>query len=389
MACLTALDAFATDAMLPALSHISADLNLLRDNDRQFIITTIFSGFALGLPVYGILSDSWGRRRPVLMGVAIFLAGTLLCSMADNLTMMIIGRAIQGFGAAGPYVLSVAIVRDTYAEREMAQIMSFIFMIFMAIPAIAPLVGQGVLLVFNWQSIFLLLGLFGITVGLWFAKRQPETLTVERRTAFSLRQTVSSAKEVLGHHQVLKYIFAQGFVFGAFLSYLSTAQQVFQEQYGIGTKFPLYFALLAIVLSIASFYNSQWVIRLGMFRLVVRALTLATLTAFIFLAVELLSSNGLPFWGFMLYMMTTYFFCGMVFGNLSSLAMTPMGHIAGIASATIGCISTLIAFVLAAFIGSFYNGSLLPIIAGFAMLAPLALVLVLAAKGSHLESKSV
>lgn len=386
IACLTALDALSIDVMLPALTQISSDLNIVRENDRQFIVTSLFSGFALGLLVYGVLGDSFGRKRPIILGIAIFLVGTLLCMLAENLPAMMLGRAVQGVGASGPYVLAIAIVRDVYYGREMAKIMSFILMIFVAIPAIAPILGQGMLLLAGWRSIFVLLALFALFVSFWFMTRQAETLAPEKRTPLSVAQVYRSIKEAISHRILLRFTLAQGCIFGAFLAFLSTAQQILQEHYGLGVKFPFYFALLALTLGVASYFNSRWVHRLGLTRLVLRSLTLLVTTSLVFLPLELITSNGLPLAWFMLYMMITYFCCGMLFGNMTTLALSPMGHIAGIASAIIGCIGTLMAMALAVMIGSFYQGSAVPLLVGFMVFGSSALLLVYSVKHEVKES---
>ena len=382
MACLTALDALAIDTMLPALSQMSSDLNLTRDNDRQFIITSIFLGFAMGLSFYGILGDVVGRRKPVLLGITIFLFGTFISSIAQDLPTMIAGRAIQGLGAAGPYVLSVAIVRDVYKGRSMAQTMSLIFMIFMVIPAIAPLIGQGILLFSDWRSIFLFFGIFGTIVFAWFFLRQPETLAVEARINLSANHIFSAAREVISHRQVMSYTVAQGCIFGSFVTYLSTAQQVFQGQYGLGAKFPIYFGSLALLIAVASFLNSRLVMGLGMYKLVTRALFVFCINSVVFLVLEFASEAGLPLWAFMIYMTTTYCCCGMLFGNITSMAMEPMGHIAGVASAVTGFTNTIVAILLGGFIGSLYDNTLMPLIAGFTVLPAIALLLIYSGKNS-------
>ena len=386
MACLTALDALAIDTMLPALSQMSADMNLARDNDRQFVVTAIFLGFATGLSFYGILGDVIGRRKPVLIGIAVYLLGTLIASLSQNLTTMIIGRVIQGLGAAGPYVLSIAIVRDLYKGPAMAQTMSMIFMIFIAIPAIAPLIGQGILFISDWRSIFLFFGLFGVLVFIWFFLRQPETLLPERRATLSSRRVLQSAQEVLTNRKVMSCTLAQACIFGAFIAYLSTAQQVFQGQYGLGAWFPVYFGALAVMIGIALFLNVRLVMRLGMYRLVSLALGAICINSAVFIVLEVISEAGLPLWVFMLYMAITYCCCGMLFGNITSMAMETMGHIAGVASAVTGFINTVVAILLGGFIGSLYNNTLTPIIAGFTILPAIALCLIYTTKDRQIAT---
>lgn len=380
MACLSAVDALAIDTMLPALAEMSADLGLQRDNDRQFIITSVFLGFAFGLIAYGILGDSLGRKRPILIGIVIFLAGTAMCGFATDLPSMIAGRVVQGLGAAGPYVLSLAIVRDVTSGRAMARVMSLIMMIFVLIPAIAPLIGQGILLFTGWRSIFILLAVFAIVTFIWFTLRQPETLPPEKRVDLSLKQLLKGSKEVLTNRVAMIYALCQSCILGAFLMFLSTAQQIYQDQYGLGVQFPVYFALLALTLGVASYYNSRWVMQLGMLTLVSRFLILSCIASAIFLAFELTLPTGLPFWGLMVYMMVTYFCCGILFGNFTSLAMQPLGHIAGVASAVLGFIETMVALILGTLIASLYNGTLVPLIAGFLVLTFAALLLALSVK---------
>ena len=382
MACLTALDALAIDTMLPALSQMSSDLNIVKDNDRQFIVTSIFLGFAVGLSFYGILGDVVGRRKPIIAGIMIFLIGTTICILAQDLPTMIVGRVIQGLGAAGPYVLSIAIVRDVYKGRDMARTMSLILMIFMGIPAAAPLIGQAILLISDWRSIFYMFAMFAIIVFFWFFLRQSETLATQDKIALSPRDIFVSAKEVLTNRQVMSYTLAQGFIFGSFITYLSTAQQVFQGQYGLGAMFPVYFGLLALMIAAVSFVNSRLVMRFGMYKLVLSGLIVFVLNSLVFLVIENYSEAGLPFWSFMLYLTITYSCFGFLIGNITSMAMEPMGHIAGIASAVIGFTNTMLAMIVGGLIGSLYNDTLMPILAGFTILPTIALLLFYTGKKS-------
>lgn len=376
MTCMLALEALAIDSMLPALGHMGSDLAISYANDRQLIITSIFLGVALGVLGYGIAGDSLGRKRPVYFGLFVFVLGSILCALSDNFTTMLFGRVLQGLGAAGPYVLSTALIRDMYKGRQMAEIMSLVLMAFIFVPAVAPLIGQGILLISGWRSIFTLLGVFAAFVGIWFCLRQVETLAVDKRQPVSLTRSLRGIREVLSSRKVFSFILAEGCIFGAFVGFLSTSQQVLQVQYKLGQQFPIYFALMAAFLGLAAFCNSRWVLRLGMYVLVSRSLLGIIITSVLLVIYELSSDAGVPFWLFMGYMMSIYFCIGMVFGNLKSMAMEPMGHIAGIASAVIGSLSTIIGALLGAFIGSFYTGSVLPVVVGFALLPMLAKCLV-------------
>jgi len=176
MSAIVAVDALAIDAILPALAFMSDYFGLRNDNDRQLIVTSIFVGYAVGVMIFGVASDSFGRKRPIYIGFAVFLVGTLVTIFATDFTVLIIGRVLQGMGAAGPQIIPTAMTRDIYKGRGMAQIMSLIMMVFLIIPAIAPLMGQLVLMVWNWQGIFVVLGIYALFALAWFALRQPETL---------------------------------------------------------------------------------------------------------------------------------------------------------------------------------------------------------------------
>ena len=368
MSAIVAIDALAIDAILPALSFMSNEFGVQEGNDRQFIVTSIFIGYGFGVLVFGIASDSFGRKRPIYIGFFIFLIGTLVAIFANSFSILLLGRVLQGIGAAGPQIIPTAITRDLYKGRGMAKIMSLIMMVFMIIPAIAPLIGQGILILTNWQGIFAMLGVYALFVMIWFSIRQPETLAVEHRVPFSFSQAWQSIKEVLANKRAVKFTIAEGMAFAAILAYLSTAQQVFQEHFGLGQRFPIYFGGLALVMMIASFVNSRLVERLGMHLLVMRGAIVVFVVSSIYLAFILANDGSLPFWSFLIYACIFYFCLGILFGNMHSLAMEEVGHVAGAAASVIGSVSTLMAVTIAAFIGSFYNDSVTPIVLSFGLL---------------------
>lgn len=368
MSVIVAVDALAIDAILPALSHISKEFGITEGNDRQYIVTSIFAGYAIGVMIYGIASDSFGRKPPIYVGFAFFLIGTAVTIFASSFSMLLIGRALQGFGAAGPQIIPTAITRDLYKGRGMAQIMSLIMMVFMMVPAIAPLIGQGILMMSNWQGIFVMLGVYSLFALTWFAIRQPETLPPEERVPFSMSQILLSIKEVLRNPRARKFMLAEGLAFAAILAYLSTAQQVFQEHFELGERFPVYFGGLALVMMFASFVNSKLVEKLGMHYLVMRGAIILFTASSLYLGFVLMNDASVPFWSFMIYASIAYFCLGILFGNMHSLAMEEVGHVAGAAASVIGSVSTLIAVAIAAFIGSFYNDTVTPIVIGFGIL---------------------
>ncbi|MGB1311001.1 MAG: multidrug effflux MFS transporter [Leucothrix sp.] len=368
MSAIVAVDALAIDSILPALAFMSDYFGLRNDNDRQLIVTSIFVGYAVGVMIFGVASDSFGRKRPIYVGFALFLVGTLVTIFATDFTMLLIGRVLQGMGAAGPQIIPTAITRDIYKGRGMAEIMSLIMMVFLIIPAVAPLMGQLVLMVWNWQGIFVVLGIYSLFALAWFALRQPETLPPASRVPFSFKQVMLSVREVLKNNRAMKYTLSEGLAFGAILAYLSTAQQVFQEHFELGERFPLYFGALALVMMVSSFLNARLVEGLGMRRLLLSGSSVLFLGSALYLVFILWHNASVPLWSFMVYAALVYFCLGILFGNMHSMAMEQVGHVAGVAASVVGCISTLIATVLAAFIGSFYNDTITPIVLGLAVL---------------------
>ena len=368
MSAVVAVDALAIDSILPALAYMSDYFGIQNDNDRQYIVTSIFIGYAVGVMIFGVASDSFGRKRPIYVGFAIFLIGTLVTVFATDFSVLLLGRVLQGLGAAGPQIIPTAITRDIYKGRGMAEIMSLIMMVFMIVPAIAPLMGQLVLMVWNWQGIFVVIGIYSLFALAWFAIRQPETLPPESRVPFSFKQVFKSVREVTKNNRAMKYTLSEGLAFGAILAYLSTAQQVFQEHFELGEKFPLYFGALALVMMVSAFLNSRLVEGLGMRLLVLSAAALLFAVSSIYLVIIVINNADVPLWSFMLYASLIYFCCGILFGNMHSMAMEQVGHVAGVAASVVGCVSTLLATVIAAFIGSFYNDTITPIVMGLAVL---------------------
>lgn len=375
MSMMSALDALSIDSMMPALDQISIDLAVVAENHRQFVITSFFFGFALGVPVYGFIADRFGRRGPIMLGFLIYCAGTLACIFAGSLDVLLSGRVLQGIGAAGPYVLAIAIVRDLYKGRDMAQIMSLILMVFIGVPMIAPLVGQGVLLLAGWRSIFVFLIVYAVVALAWFWSRQRETLLAENRQALSAAGIWLAMVCVLTHRQTLSYLLAMGALLGAFIAYLSTAQQVFQIIYGLGEWFPLTFAAISSLFGLGSYLNSRWVHSLGSSRLVSRALLTIVVVSIVYLLARPAENLLPPLWMHVVYVSIVMFCFAFLFGNITSLALEPMGHIAGSASSLFNSISTILAIGLATLIGSQLQGNGLPVVMGFLVLSSIAWLL--------------
>ena len=375
MSLLMALVALSIDAMLPALSQLGSDLQVQNANDRQLVISMIFLGLAFGQLFFGPLSDSTGRKLANYIGLALFIGGALLCMFAVTFPMLLAGRLLQGIGASAPRVVTLAIVRDQFSGRAMARIMSFVMTVFILVPMLAPSMGQAVLQTAGWRAIFGIYVLLAIVAFVWFALRQPETLAVENRAPFTGRRIVKATQEVVGNRLALGYTVTAGFISGAFIGYLNSAQQIFQEQYALGTLFPIYFGVIASSIWLASLLNSQLVMRLGM-RFLVRNSLLIIFGLSAVAIGGLFFAGQVPLWVFMTYLMLTFFCVGILFGNMNALAMEPLGQVAGIGAAIVGSLSTLISVLLGTVIGQSYNGTILPLVMGLTVLSGLSLVVV-------------
>lgn len=369
MAMMTALTAMSIDAMLPALSQIGLDLGVEHANDSQLVISLLFLGIAVGQMFYGPLSDSIGRKPTIYIGFGLFGIGCLLSMLTTSFQIMLVGRTLQGLGVAAPRVVVLAMVRDKHGGRTMAQVMSFVMAVFILVPVIAPSFGQAVLLVAHWRMIFAIYLILVLGIGIWLGWRQPETLPVSRRIPFSLVRIGRAIREVISQRRAFGYTVTIGLVSGAFIGYLNSAQQIFQVQYGLGRLFALYFALLALALGSASMTNARLVLRFGMRALSFRAMHSIGALSVVFLTVAALTGGHPPLWSLTLYLMMTFFGVGILFGNLNALAMEPLGHIAGVGAAVIGSLSTFISLLLGTFIGQSYDGTVFPLVGGFAVLS--------------------
>ncbi len=368
-AMMMSLVALSVDTMLPALSAIGRDLGVIDTNSSQLIISLFFFGMASGQLLYGPVSDNTGRKQAIYLGYGLFITGCVLSLIATTLPIMLAGRLLQGFGAAGPRVVSVAIVRDRYEGRAMARVMSFVMTVFIIVPIIAPTLGQGMLYLAGWRAIFAAFLILALLSLIWFALRQPETLSKEQRVPFSLKRIISTMMTIFGNRSAIGYTVTAGLVFGFFLGYLNSAQQIFQELYALGAAFPYYFAFLAVSIGCASLFNARFVLHHTMQSLSKRALiSISALSAGFFL-LALLHHGHPPLWTLMAYLFATFFGTGILFGNLNALAMESLGKIAGIGAGVVGSLSTFISLIAGTAIGQCYNGTVLPLTAGFFMLS--------------------
>jgi MFS transporter, DHA1 family, multidrug resistance protein len=371
-----ALTALSIDAMMPALPQIASELSVQSANDRQLIISIFFLGMALGQLFFGPLSDKTGRKPTVYIGYAVYIAGSLLSIFALSFPMMLAGRLLQGIGISAPRAVTMALVRDLYAGRMMARVMSFVMTVFILAPMLAPSLGQAIMSFSGWRGIFIGFVVLALVILIWFASRMPETLAPERRAPFTLRRVIDATTVIVKNRTAFGYTVSAGLVGGAFLGYLNSAQQIFQEQYALGKFFPVVFGIISLSIGLASFMNARLVMRFGMRFLVQWPLRVIFSLAMVALVVFQSTAGHPPLWLVMTYLMLTFFFIGLLFGNQNALAMEPLGHMAGIGSAVVGSLSTLIQMPLGTIIGQNYNGTIFPLVIGIASLTGLSIFVV-------------
>jgi MFS transporter, DHA1 family, multidrug resistance protein len=369
MGMLTALVALSIDMVLPSLPAIGASLGVARANDNQLVLSLLFLGFGVGQLFYGPFSDAAGRKPAAFLGLTVFTAGCSLALLSQTFPMMLAGRLLQGIGVAGPRTMTIALVRDRFEGREMARVMSLVTAVFILVPIIAPALGQAVLGAFGWRAVFVVYLVMGLITSVWFGLRQEETLPAARRLPFSLPRLASAVRQAVTTRATVGYTIAAGLVFGAFLGYLTSAQQILQEQYALGARFPLYFAVLAVAIGGASLTNAKLVLRYGMRQLSHWSLWGILAVSVVFAGVTAMAAGHPPLLWLMAYLMVSFFGIGLLFGNLTALAMQPLGAIAGTGSAVVGATSMLISLTLGTAIGQAYNGTVLPLVIGFAVLS--------------------
>jgi DHA1 family bicyclomycin/chloramphenicol resistance-like MFS transporter len=365
MALLMSLVALSIDAVLPALGPIGDSLRVQNPNNNQMVISVFFLGMALGQMLYGPFSDSFGRKKAIYLGVSIFILGSMISLLSTNFTFMLIGRVGQGYGICSCRVVSLAMIRDKLSGREMARVMSLIMVLFIMVPAIAPSLGQLILFYADWRAIFLLNVGIGLIAMVWLYVRLPETLAKEKRLAFSVETITAGIAETFRNPVSRSYMVAAGIIFGAFIGYLSSAQQILQVQYRLGDAFSLYFGGLAVAIGFSSFLTSKLVMRFGMEKLSFFALLLLSISSLIFYgyAQSMAEQPGLSL--FMGYLTVAFFCFGILFGGFNTLAIQPLGHIAGVATSVISSVQTLLSVAIGGLVGQCYNGTVLPLVFGF------------------------
>lgn len=383
---LMALNALAIDVMLPALDDIAAALGVAQANDQQLIVYAYIAGFGVPQLVWGPLTDRFGRRRIVFLGLIGYAITGAICMFAPSFAVLLLMRFAQGVFASACRVVAVSVVRDVFVGRGMAKIMSLVMTIFMVVPILAPSIGQLVLFVAPWQWTFGILVIMAIVMLIWTWVRLPETLAESARAPLSPAATAGAYLTVFRSRETAGYMLASGVVFGALFAFIGSAEQVMTEVFNTGDSFVLWFAAVAGVLSVANFTNSRLVERVGMRRMSQAALFGFTSLALILLA--LMATIG-PVFAIFFPLFALMFGCfGMIGSNFNAMAMEPLGKIAGTASAAYGFFTTTLSSLIGWMIGSQYDGTVLPLLIGFAALGLTCLAIIaVVEKGRFFSSR--
>lgn len=385
IAAVMSLNALAIDIMLPALPDIGASLGVAEANGVQLVITVYMAGFGIGQLLVGPLSDRFGRRAPLLIGVGVYVAAALAAGLAPSFAVLLGLRFVQGLGAAGTRVVATAVVRDRFEGRAMAEVMSLAFMVFMVVPILAPTVGELLLWVGPWAGIFAFMGGLALAVGVWAALALPETLAPAARRPLTVASVLDGFRVVAASRLALWYALAGTCVFGALVGFISTAQQIYVDVYGLGSWFPAAFALVAALMAVSAWLNSRLVRAWGMRRLSHGALLAFTGLSSALLLLSLASPGRTPpLPAFLALLSGTMFMFGWAASNMNALSLQPLGAVAGTASSAFGFVQTVGGALLGGVIGSRFDGTVVPTVAGYAALGALALLCVLVAERGRL-----
>lgn len=377
-AMLIATVAFSIDGMLPAEPEIAQALSPDNLNRVKLVIGSFFLGLGIGTVFSGPLSDTFGRRPIIIWGGVLYSIAAFMCWRAQSLDVLLIGRVLQGLGAAAPRTVVMAIVRDLYKGRRMAQIMSFIMAVFVLVPAAAPLFGQQIIRLFGWQALFLAFIIFSVTALVWMGHRLPETLPAESRRPLEITALISATREVFSHRIVVVSIFIQALTQAVLIANLSSVQGIFSLTFNREESFPLWFATTAVLSGSASLFNARIVMNVGMRKVIhttyIAVLFVAILQVIVIAAIPM--DSMIRFATFYIWLVCTFAMLGLTMGNLNTLAMEPVGHIAGLAASIIAALSTVLAVVVSMPVAQAFDGTEGPLAIGVLIYIVLILALV-------------
>lgn len=374
VAALIALTALCIDSMLPALPAIGHSLGVTDENQRQYVISSYLIGFSLGQIVHGPLSDRYGRKPVLAVSLLIALVCSAWAALSESFTQLLIARAALGLSIAAGRVVTVALVRDCFAGRAMARVMSLAYVVFMTVPVLAPSFGTLVLLVASWRWIFGGIAIATLAVLGWFWLRLPETLAPDRRSPLDARQIAGAYGVFFRDRYAMGYTLAAALITGGLFGFINSIQQVVSDVFGMDHWLAVVFACVAGTMAVANYFNSRLVMRLGT-RLISHSAMIA-MTAIAGLHL-LITVTGLESFASFVVLQALMMGCfGLAGSNFSAMSMEHMGRIAGTASSLQGFISTLAGTLIGAAIGQSFNGTTIPLYGGFFVCGLLAIAMV-------------
>lgn len=383
IAAMMALTALGIDSMLPALPAIGASLDVVEANHRQFVVTAYLIGFAVAQLAYGPVSDRFGRRAVLGFALVAFMVTSAVAAVSGSFVLLLVARAAMGAAAAGARVVTVALVRDCFAGRAMARVMSLAFMVFMAAPILAPAFGQGILWAGgSWRMIFWGVGIASGAVAAWFWLRMPETLAEDARQSLHPGRIARDYALVLRDRHAVGYTLASAFLSGGLFGFIGSVQQIMEDVFHRPALLTLVFAAVASTMALGSFLNSRIVMRIGTRRISHSALLGVILISGIHLMVAYGGLESLWTFATLQALMMACF--GLATSNFSAMAMEKMGAIAGTASSLQGFVTTLGGALIGAAIGQMFDGTTVPLYAGFVAMGMLALIVVAIAERGRL-----
>ncbi|MGB7318171.1 MAG: multidrug effflux MFS transporter, partial [Planktotalea sp.] len=377
-AMLSATVAFSIDSMLPGLPEIAAELSPSDPNKVQLVLTSFVLGMGIGTFFTGPLSDRFGRRSVMFIGALLYCLGAFIAWRAPTLEILLAARMLQGLGASGPRIVSMAVIRDLFSGREMARIMSLIMMVFTLVPAIGPLMGTGIIAMSDWRGIFVAFMCFSAISMIWMYARLPETLAPENRRPFKVAALITATKELFTYRRVFVSIFCQAMTFALLFGMLSMVHPIYDVTFDRAESFPYWFGLISLIAGSASLLNAHIVGRFGM-----RNVVTVSYTVMIVICVAMLALSQWPpqdtiyFVLFLVFQTSVFFLAGMTFGNLSALAMEPVGHIAGLAASILSGLATIIGTIFAIPVGLMFAGTPAPLAAAGIVFCALSSALML------------
>ncbi|MFE7898477.1 multidrug effflux MFS transporter [Streptomyces sp. NPDC057424] len=358
---LTAVPPLAMDMYLPSLPEVTRSLHAPAAT-VQLTLTACLAGMALGQLVVGPMSDRWGRRRPLLAGLAVFVVATVLCALAPTVELLVAFRLAQGLAGAAAIVIARAVVRDLYDGMAMARFFSTLMLISGVAPVVAPLIGGQVLRVTDWRGVFAVLTVIGVLIGLLVWARLPETLAPAERHSGGVGEALRSMRTLLADRSFTGYMLTGGFAFAALFAYISASPFVIQEIYGASPQtFSLLFGLNSVGLVIVGQINGKILVgRVSLDRVlgIGLAIVITAATALLLMSLGVFGEVGLvPVAAALFVLMSAM---GITLPNTQALALMRTKHAAGSASALLGTSSFLIGAIASPLVGVAGEDTALP-----------------------------